>query len=122
MLTLTVIGLLVATPAFARIPAHQQAWQWRYRVWMPAIYQRIAWCESGSRPPADPVWRHHGGDYEGAFGFWYGSWLLFRYPGYPRHAYDATPWQQFRVAKLIHDRYGFSSPWGCYRHNAWVRG
>ena len=32
-------------------------WQWRYRVWMPAVWQRLAQCESGSNPPN---WRHDG--------------------------------------------------------------
>lgn len=88
---------------------------------MPPVWQRIAWCESGTRPPAAPDWKHHGGIYQGAFGFYRGSWDAFRPARYPADAYDATPWQQYQVALRIHARYGFTG-WGCYMHSAWVRG
>ena len=98
-----------------------QSWQWNYRVWMPAVWQRIAWCESGTRPPADPDWTHDSGTYQGAMGFWYGSWDRFKpVAWWPDNAADASPWMQYRTALEIHARYGFTG-WGCYR-NAWVRG
>lgn len=101
------------------VTAEKPAWQWRYRVWMPAVWQRIAWCESGIRPPADPNWRHDSGTYTGAFGFHIGSWQQFRYAGYPARGSLATPWQQYRVALRIHARFGFTG-WGCY-DLAWVK-
>lgn len=94
-----------------------QDWQWKYRKWMPPVWQRLAQCESGSNPPN---WRHDSGTYQGAFGFYHGSWDAFRPSRYPSNAADATPWQQYQVALRIHARYGFTG-WGCYRH-PWVRG
>jgi hypothetical protein len=107
--------LALAAPASAT-PTTKQ-WQWEYRKWMPPVWQRLARCESGSNPPN---WQHNSGTYQGAFGFYHGSWDDYRYPGYPTDAHRATPWQQYRVALRIHARYGFTG-WGCYRH-AWVRG
>lgn len=94
----------------------QQRWQWRWDVWMPPMWVRLAECESGHRPPD---WRHDGGIYEGAFGFYTGTWDRFKYAGYPDHAYDASPWMQYRVALRLFRRFGYS-PWGCFRHS-WVR-
>lgn len=115
MTAATLIALALATAAQAG-----SDWQWRYRVWMPAVWQRLAQCESGSNPPN---WRHDSGTYTGAFGFHIGSWRQFRYDGYPARASLATPWQQYRVALRIHARFGFSG-WGCYQgaSHAWVRG
>lgn len=97
-----------------------KAWQWQYKRWMPVHWQNLAACESGSNPPN---WRHNSGTYEGAFGFYYGSWDSFRLPGYPRAAYLASPWQQWQVARRIAARYGLAEPWGCWRgpQHAWVR-
>lgn len=116
-MTLTVALIVALLPALAqgRIPAHQQKWQYRYQVWMPAVWQRLARCESGSNPPN---WRHDSGTYQGAFGFYHGSWDAFRPSSYPSNAADATPWQQLVVARRIHARFGFSG-WGCAKH-AWV--
>lgn len=114
------LALFLTHAAIARVPASQQAWQWRYTVWMPQVWQRLAQCESGSNPPN---WRHDSGEYVGAFGFYIGSWQRFKYAGYPARASQATPWQQWRVALRIHARFGFSG-WGCYQgpEHAWVRG
>lgn len=116
----TLVALALAASADARVPAHKQAWQWDYRVWMPPVWQRLAQCESGHNPPD---WRHDSGTYVGAFGFHIGSWLRFRYDGYPARASQATPFQQYRVALRIHALYGFSG-WGCWQgsQHAWVRG
>lgn len=95
-------------------------WQYQYKSWMPAVWQRVAHCEGGTRPPQTPNWKHNSGTYQGAFGFHYGSWDRFNTFGYPSEAYLATPWQQYRVALAIHARYGFTG-WGCYMNNSWVR-
>lgn len=87
---------------------------------MPAVWQRVAHCEGGTRPPQTPNWKHNSGTYQGAFGFYYGSWDRFNTFGFPREAYLATPWQQYKVALAIHARYGFTG-WGCYMNNSWVR-
>jgi hypothetical protein len=116
--TLLVVAVVVGVSA-AHAGEKKQAWQWKYKVWMPQVWQRIAHCESGTRPPRDPNWKHNSGTFQGAFGFHYGSWDDFRPRGYPSEAYNATPWQQYRVALRIHARYRFTG-WGCYK-NAWVR-
>jgi len=87
---------------------------------MPQHWQNLARCESGSNPPN---WKHDGGDFAGAFGIYEGSWLDYRYNGYPAHPAQATPWQQWRVAKRIAAKYGIAEPWGCWRgpEHAWVR-
>lgn len=125
MLTLTlivfVLAVVVAVPAGGNAGRGDQSWQWRYRVWMPQHWQNLARCESGSNPPN---WRHSSGTYEGAFGFYTGTWNQYRYPSYPRRAYLATPWQQYRVALRVAAAVGsIAAPWGCWRgpHHAWVR-
>lgn len=107
----------MAALALTPIAQAAQDWQWQYRKWMPPVWQRLARCETGLN------WRHNSGTYEGAFGFYKGSWDQFRYAGYPSSADRATPWQQYRVALRIHARYGFTG-WGCYQGaaHAWVRG
>ena len=89
-----------------------QDWQYRWQVWLPDKWQRIGACETGygKRPGR---WNWNSGTYQGAFGFYHGSWDQFKpYPWWPREAYLASPWQQYRTALAIHARYGFSG-WGC---------
>lgn len=119
MLATTITILLTTFPAgaAARVPAHQQPWQYRYTVWMEPVYQRLAQCESGHNPPD---WQHDSGTYTGGFGFHIDSWRRFKRTWDPDRASQATPWAQYVVALRIHARYGFTG-WGCYRH-AWVRG
>lgn len=127
------ITLALALPAAAHTATHKpvhipgrkgdQSWQWNYRAWMPAHWIRLAQCESGSR--GEPNWRHDSGTYEGAFGFYHGSWDQYKpVAWWPNSAANATPWQQFVVARRIAARFGLASPWGCWRgpQHAWVRG
>ena len=79
-----------------------------------SVYQRIARCETGER------WTWNSGAYQGAFGFWYGTWDAYKPRGYPREAYQATPVQQLRVAVIVAHRVGFGA-WGCYKNVSWVR-
>lgn len=102
--------------------ARYLAW-WRYHYawweWLPDKWQRIGACETGyGRRPGK--WRWNSGLYQGAFGFYHGSWDAFRRYAdpkagpYPAEAYLATPRQQYEVALAIWRRYGFSG-WGCRR-------
>jgi hypothetical protein len=96
-------------------------WQWRTDVWMPSHWYRLASCESGSTPPN---WSHHT-FYEGAFGFAPSTWRGYKYAGYPEHAYQANPYQQYKVAlRVARATGGIRFPWGCWRgsQHAWVRG
>jgi hypothetical protein len=113
-------AVLIAATLTPAATAGGTDWQWQYQKWMPKHWQNLAACESGSNPPN---WRHNSGTYEGAFGFYHGSWDSFRPAWYPSSASDATPWQQWRVALRIAARYGIASPWGCWRgsQHAWVR-
>lgn len=80
--------------------------QWDWQRWLPDKWRRIAICETQLN------WQHYNSSYEGAFGFATSSWDAFKPAGYPDHASQATPWQQYVVALRIHARYGFSG-WGC---------
>lgn len=116
------MAAVLAAGADAR-PRGDQSWQWKYRVWMAPHAIRLAQCESGSR--GEPVWRHNSGTYEGAFGFYYGTWDQFKpVSWWPSSASEASPWQQYVVARIVARRYGIASPWGCWRgsQHSWVRG
>lgn len=75
--------------------------------WMTPTEWAVAMCETGLN------WRHHTSDYQGAYGFYRGSWDQFKPVGYPNDADQATPWQQTVVARRIRARYGWTG-WGCY--------
>lgn len=80
-----------------------------------SVYQRIARCETHEN------WQHNAGAYEGAFGFYVGTWRGWKPAGYPSHAYSATPRQQLIVAVRVARSVGFGA-WGCWRNATWVRG
>lgn len=103
---------LYASKQFEGRRLGNQAWQYRWQVWLPAKWQRIGACETGyGKRPGD--WQWNSGTYQGAFGFYHGSWDQFKpVSWWPREAYLATPWQQYQTALAIHRRYGFSG-WGC---------
>lgn len=77
--------------------------------WLPEVWWRIAVCETRAN------WRHDSGRYEGAFGFYEGTWDTYRLPGYPRDAYLATPRQQYAVARRVAAKHTLNA-WGCYRN------
>lgn len=107
MITVVLLTLILSSTALAaRTPASKQAWQQRWEIWLPDKWVRIARCETRL------TWTWNSGTYQGAFGFHRDSWDRFRPRGYPSEAYNATPWQQYRVALAIWRRFGFSG-WGC---------
>jgi hypothetical protein len=83
-------------------------------AWMPAVFHRIAVCETH----ADPSW--HTRDYQGMFGMFRGTWDDYKPAGYPADADDATPRQQLVVARIVARKFGLSA-WGCWRQHRWVR-
>lgn len=109
----------------ARKNAHQarkryEAWReyhWNWPAWLPDKWARIGACETGygQRPGR---WDWNSGTYQGAFGFYHGSWDAFapradpKAGPYPSEAYLATPRQQYEVALAIYRMYGLSG-WGC---------
>lgn len=93
------------------------AYHWDWATWLPDKWARIGACETGyGRRPGSWTW--NSGTYQGAFGFYHGSWDAFvgsanpKAGPYPSEAYNATPRQQYEVALAIWRRYGFSG-WGC---------
>ena len=98
------------------IELQEQKRQWNWQEWLPTVWRAIAICETPRGGAMN--WQHNSGTYQGAFGFYHGSWDDYKLPGYPDEAYDATPWQQYQVALTIHARYGFSG-WGCYTHGGY---
>lgn len=106
MLTLTVISILalaIAIKAYAYPPRPR---------WLTPMEWAVGMCESQLN------WQHNSGTYQGAFGFYYGSWDQFKPAGYPADAYQATPWQQTVVMRRIRARYGWSG-WGCVTHGGY---
>jgi hypothetical protein len=91
---------------------HERGRQWNWQAWLPNVWRAIGECETQLN------WRHDSGTYQGAFGFYRGSWDAFKLAGYPDEAYQASPWQQYQVALAIYNRYGFSG-WGCYTHGGY---
>ena len=124
VLFLTVAVLALALPAGAATPKPDrpehwqpgkgnQAWQWRTDVWLPRGWANIARCETGTR------WDWNSGTYQGAFGFYHGSWDQFKpVRSWPSEAYLASPWQQYQTALAIWRRYGLTG-WGCARAWNW---
>ena len=121
LLIVMLIGLMTTSNARADVlrdaqfKGHRvgdQSWQWKWQVWLPDKWQRVGACETGygKRPGR---WDWNSGTYQGAFGFYHGSWDQFKpVSWWPREAYLATPWQQYQTALAIHRRFGFSG-WGC---------
>ena len=72
----------------------------------------VALCETGGN------WRHHTRDYQGAYGFYKGSWDAFRPARFPSEAYNASPRQQTVVMRRIRARYGWTG-WGCVTHGGY---
>lgn len=80
--------------------------QQNWKTWLPAHWYRVGRCETQLN------WRHSNSQYQGAFGFAIPSWDGYKLPGYPAEAWQATPWQQYKVALEIYNRFGMSG-WGC---------
>lgn len=74
-----------------------------------AAWYRIGVCESGRNPPN---WQHNSGTYQGALGFYHGTWDGWNDFGFPSEAYLATPGQQMYVADNLYSDYGLTG-WGC---------
>ena len=62
-------------------------------------------CESNGR------WDYNGSViFDGGLQFHPKTWSLYRLPGYPEFAWQATPLEQIRVARLVRD----SQSWGAW--------
>jgi transglycosylase-like protein len=110
---------LLAAILLLSLTATAIAWNAKPRPpWLPKVWWAIGMCETGLN------YQHNTGTYQGAYGFYHGSWDAFRPSNYPSEAYNATPRQQLEVARAIWRRYGFTG-WGCKPgspgHNYWIR-
>jgi hypothetical protein len=101
MITVGLVLTAVATASTYKYPPRPG--------WLPKLYWAVGMCETQLN------WRHNSGTYQGAFGFYYGAWDQYRYPGYPSEAYNATPWQQYRVIRRI----GMGGN-GCYQNGGYL--
>ena len=103
---------LYANKQFAGRRLGNQAWQYKWQVWLPPKWQRVFHCETPTHGYYIN-WQHRSRDFQGGAGFHKDSWDRFKpVSWWPREAYLATPWQQYQTALAIHRRYGFSG-WGC---------
>lgn len=81
-------------------------YHYRWDHWLPQKWYRIARCETGVR------WDWNSGTYQGAFGFYTGTWDAYRPRGAPSEAYLATPRQQYQAALNVYAEHGYGA-WGC---------
>lgn len=80
-------------------------------LWLPDKWQRIGACETGyGKRPGN--WKWNSGIYQGAFGFYYGTWDAYKPAGAPSEAYLATPRQQYQAALNVKAAHGYGA-WGC---------
>lgn len=103
--------LCISASYAGRIPAREQAWQYRWQVWLPDKWRRVANCETHLDWAHDSRGRNH---YVSAFGIEAGEYVKdAHFAGTPQWWRRPTPWQQFRTA-LAHYalNFGFSG-WGC---------
>jgi hypothetical protein len=87
------------------------AYHYDWRSWLPDKWARIGACETGyGRRPGR--WDWNSGTYQGAFGFYYGTWDAYKPAGAPSEAYLATPRQQYLAALNVYAAHGYGA-WGC---------
>lgn len=75
---------------------------------------RLARCETGYLKGGKPNWRHWAPSYGGALGFYHGTWASFRHhvtPLPPVNSWDATPAEQYAVARALVHRWPNYSSW-----------
>jgi hypothetical protein len=87
--------------------------------WMPQVWFAIAACEQpyGNN---STKWDANSSSFEGAFGFAHSTWDGYKPTTYPNSASEASTWQQYRVALILHSHFRFS-PWGCYVNGGYLK-
>lgn len=100
----------------ARARSSRKAYQlwsyhWEWEKWLPDKWARIGACETGygQRPGR---WDWNSGTYQGAFGFYHGTWDQYKSAGAPSEAYLATPREQYQAALNVYAAHGYGA-WGC---------
>lgn len=82
----------------------------RYGV---AVWDDIAWCESGGRWDYPPV-TNRSGTYSGGLMIWNKAWVQFDGTDFAPLAYQATKAEQIIVAERIADEVGLDDAWQCW--------
>lgn len=86
-------------------------YHWAWWKWLPDKWARIGACETGyGKKPGQWTW--NSGTYQGAFGFYRGTWDAYKPKGAPSEAYLATPRQQYQCALNVAAVHGYGA-WGC---------
>lgn len=94
-----------------RAHARWVEYHWHWWKWLPDKWQRIGACETGyGKRPGQWTW--NSGRFQGAFGFYYGTWDQYKPRGAPSEAYLATPRQQYEAALNVAGVHGYGA-WGC---------
>lgn len=88
------------------------SYEYEWRRWLPRLWVAIGMCETQLN------WQHNSGTYQGAFGFWYGTWDSYKPRGAPSEAYLASPREQYQAALNVAARVGLNA-WGCYSHGGY---
>ena len=99
--------------AHAAQKAYRRWWTYHYAwwEWLPDKWARIGACETGyGKRPGQWTW--NSGTYQGAFGFYHGTWDQYKPKGAPSEAYLATPRQQYQCALNVYYAHGYGA-WGC---------
>jgi len=118
LLTLALAGLAHAhhdrPKAKQRTPLApgETAWHSSWENPVNRNLHRLARCETGYLEGGRPNWHHSNSTYAGALGFLHSTWThyrLFVRPLPPVDAADATPAEQYAVARVLVKRFGFSS-------------
>lgn len=74
-------------------------------IMVTEVWQRLAICESGMQ--GQPRWDYNGGSgFDGGLQFYPPTWTAFRPEGFPEFAYQATPYQQVQVGRLVAEAQG----------------
>jgi hypothetical protein len=82
----------------------------RLRPHLRSVWARLAACESNG------TWAYNGRvAFDGGLQFHPQTWTSYRLRGYPRYAWQATPVQQIRVAKLVQREQGWRAWPACSR-------
>jgi len=82
----------------------------RLRPHPRSVWARLAACESNG------AWAYNGRVvFDGGLQFHPQTWTSYRLRGYPRYAWQATPVQQIRVAKLVQRQQGWRAWRVCSR-------
>lgn len=105
------VGIWRDYAASTRVQWKAYLYDYAWWIWLPDKWQRIGACETGyGKRPGQWTW--NSGRFQGAFGFYYGTWDAYKPTGAPADAHLATPRQQYQAALNVYAAHGYGA-WGC---------